>query len=249
MRFSSIFYSGLILLLLSCGTTQIPNSVSYLGYSVSPKISSDTALLNLVQPYSIEVNRTMNKVIGFTPTTMAKRLPESSLGNFMADCMQTMGAKKFGVPVDIAFMNQGGIRASINKGNITVGNVFELMPFDNLLVLQELKGSVLEALLNHIAADGGWPISKGSFFKIKNKQAVDIIINGKPLDRNATYLTVNSDYIAQGGSDAAMLKVFPFQNKGYLIRDALIEYIQEITASGKPVEAKIENRVTSNSNE
>lgn len=223
--------------------------MSYAGYAVSPKAAADTALLNLVQPYLLEVNRTMNKVIGFTPTTMTKRLPESGLGNFMADCMLEMGTKKFGMPIDIAFMNQGGIRASINKGNITIGNVYELMPFDNLLVVQELKGSVLEALLNHIASDGGWPISKGSSFKIKNKQAVDIIINGKPLDRNATYITANSDYIAQGGSDAAMLKLFPFQNKGYLIRDALLEYIQLITASGKPVDAKIENRVTSSSNE
>jgi 2',3'-cyclic-nucleotide 2'-phosphodiesterase (5'-nucleotidase family) len=249
MRVISFVYSCLIFLFLSCSTVQVPKSVSYAGYAVSPKAAADTALLNLVQPYSLEVNRTMNKVIGFTPATMTKRLPESGLGNFMADCMLEMGAKKFGMPIDIAFMNQGGIRASINKGNITIGNVYELMPFDNLLVVQELKGSVLEALLNHIAADGGWPISKGSSFKIKNKQAVDIIINGKPLDRNATYITANSDYIAQGGSDAAMLKVFPFQNKGYLIRDALLEYIQLITASGKPVDAKIENRVTSSSNE
>jgi 2',3'-cyclic-nucleotide 2'-phosphodiesterase (5'-nucleotidase family) len=249
MRILSIFYSGFILLLLACGTTQVPKQVSYLGYSVSPKIKSDTALINLLQPYSIEVNRTMNNVIGFTPSTMTKRLPESGLGNFMADCMKEMASQKFGLPVDIAFMNQGGIRASINKGNITVGNVYELMPFDNLLVIQELKGAVIEALMNHIASDGGWPISKGSSFKIKNKQAVDIMINGKPLDRNATYLTANSDYLAQGGSDAAMLKPFPFQNKGYLIRDALIEYIKQITASGKPVDAKIENRVTSSNNE
>ena len=249
MRILSIFYSGFILLLLACGTTQVPKQVSYLGYSVSPKIKSDTALINLLQPYSIEVNRTMNNVIGFTPSTMTKRLPESGLGNFMADCMKEMASQKFGLPVDIAFMNQGGIRASINKGNITVGNVYELMPFDNLLVIQELKGAVIEALMNHIASDGGWPISKGSSFKIKNKQAVDIMINGKPLDRNATYITANSDYLAQGGSDAAMLKPFPFQNKGYLIRDALIEYIKQITASGKPVDAKIENRVTSSNNE
>jgi 2',3'-cyclic-nucleotide 2'-phosphodiesterase (5'-nucleotidase family) len=249
MRIVSVFYSGFILLLLACGTTQVPKSVSYLGYSVSPKIKADTALINLIQPYSVKVNSTMNDVIGFTPVTLTKRLPESGLGNFMADCMKEMASKKFGIPVDIAFMNQGGIRASINKGNITVGNVYELMPFDNLLVLQELKGSVIEALLNHIAADGGWPISSGSSFKIKNKQAVEIIINGKPLDRSATYITANSDYIAQGGSDAAMLKAFPFQNKGYLIRDALIEYIKQITASGKPIDAKIENRVTSTSNE
>ncbi|BDQ13469.1 5'-nucleotidase C-terminal domain-containing protein [Sediminibacterium sp. TEGAF015] len=246
LTFLLVFF---ISLSISCSTIQVPNSVNYQGLSVSGKQKQDTALLNLIQPYSVEINRTMNKVIGFTPTTLTKRLPESGLGNFMADCMQEMAAQKFAVPVDIAFMNSGGIRASLNKGNITVGNIYELMPFDNLLVIQELKGSVLEALFQHIATDGGWPISKGSSFKIQNKKAVDIVVNGKPLDRNATYIVANSDYVAQGGSDAAMLKPFPFQNKGYLIRDALISYVMAITASGKPLDPKIENRVSSNNNE
>ncbi|MDO9155664.1 MAG: hypothetical protein Q7U17_02240, partial [Sediminibacterium sp.] len=64
MRIVSVFYSGFILLLLACGTTQVPKSVSYLGYSVSPKIKADTALINLIQPYSVKVNSTMNDVIG-----------------------------------------------------------------------------------------------------------------------------------------------------------------------------------------
>lgn len=244
--FPLVFFLSLA---LSCGTIQAPSTVNYQGLAVSGKQKQDTALLNLIQPYSVEINKTMNKVIGFTPTTLAKRLPESGLGNFMADCMQDMAAQKFDVPVDIAFMNSGGIRATLNKGNITVGNIYELMPFDNLLVIQELKGSVLEALFHHVAADGGWPISKGSSYKIQNKKAVDIVVNGKPLDRNATYIVANSDYVAQGGSDAAMLKPFPFQNKGYLMRDALISYVTAITASGKPLDPQIENRVSSKSNE
>lgn len=186
----------------------------------------------------------MNKVIGFATTTMYKKQPESVLGNFMADCMQQMSSKKYGRPVDIGFMNQGGIRSAINKGNITVGNIYELMPFDNLVVLQEMSGAVLEKFIQHIAADGGWPISAGSSFIIKDKKAINIIINGKPLDINTTYLTANTDYVANGGSNASMLKIIPQQNKGYLMRDALIDYITDLTAKGRPIDGKIENRVT-----
>jgi 2',3'-cyclic-nucleotide 2'-phosphodiesterase (5'-nucleotidase family) len=239
----SIFVA-LILFLASCNTISVPVSVGYKGYRVENQQKQDTSLLNLIKPYSIEVNKTMTRVIGFANASMYKKQPESSLGNLMADCILQMCLKKYQTAVDVGFMNDGGIRAGINKGNITVGNVYELMPFDNLLVLQKLKGSMLEQLIQLMAADGGWPISAGSSYKIKDKKAVDIIINNKPLDVNATYTVANSDYVANGGSNAFMLKAIPQQNKGYLFRDALIEYISSLTQMGKPVEAKIENRIT-----
>jgi hypothetical protein len=49
--------------------------------------------------------------------------------------------------------------------------------------------------------------------------------------------------VANGGSNAAMLKNIPFQNRGYLLRDALIDYIKDLTKSGRPIDPKIENRV------
>ena len=200
----------------------------------------------MIKPFGVELNKTMGKVIGFANVSMYKKQPESILGNFMADCIQKMGAQKFNLTVDIGFMNQGGIRAGLNKGNITVGNVYELMPFDNVIVIQELSGTVLEKFIQLIAADGGWPISAGSSFTLKDKKAVDIIINGKPIDLKAKYITSNTDYIVNGGSNSIMLKGIPFQNKGYLLRDALIDYINDLTKQGKPVDGKLENRVRLN---
>ena len=243
MRIVSVFYSGFILLLLACGTTQVPKSVSYLGYSVSPKIKADTALINLIQPYSVKVNSTMNDVIGFTPVTLTKRLPESGLGNFMADCMREMAEQKFGKKVDAAFINYGGIRSYIPKGDITVGKIYELMPFDNLIVLQEVKGSAFKLFLNRVAEKGGWPLS-GMTMKIKDKKPEQILIAGKPIDENAIYIIANSDYIANGGDDCDMLKVLPQINKGFLLRDALIQYIVQVTKQGKPIDWKVEGRVT-----
>jgi len=141
-------------------------------------------------------------------------------------------------------MNQGGIRSYIPKGNITVGKIFELMPFDNLVVLQDVKGSVLQEFLDKTAGEGGWPVSTGITMSIKEKKAVQVLIGGKPLDANATYTIANSDYVANGGSDCEMLRKIPKMDKGYLFRDALLEYVAELTKQGKPVESKIENRVT-----
>ncbi len=236
--------SFLFVFLLACGTPNLPLSLAYKEYPISSTVRPDTSLVSLVQPYGIELNKTMGKVIGFANASMYKKQPESILGNFMADCIQKMGAQKFNQLVDIGFMNQGGIRAGLNKGNISVGNVYELMPFDNLIVIQELSGAVLEKFIQLIAADGGWPISAGSSFTIKDKKAVDIIINGKPIDMKAKYITANTDYIVNGGSGSIMLKGIPYINKGYLLRDALIDYINDLTNAGKPVDGKLEKRVS-----
>lgn len=234
----------LFITLLGCKTPNVPLSLSYTNYKIASSKNTDTAIVNLLQPYSGDVSRMMKRVIGFSNTTMYKKQPESVLGNFMADCIRRMAEIKYQTPVDIGFMNQGGIRSEINKGNITLGNIYELMPFDNLVVIQQVKGDVLEKFIQRIAADGGWPISKNSSFKIQTKKAQSILINGKPLDVNATYTVANTDYIANGGSNAEMLKGIPMQNRGYLLRDALVDYMELLTKQGKPVDGQLENRVS-----
>ena len=186
----------------------------------------------------------MNDVLGVAEKSMEKKSPESSLGNFMVDAYYTMAREKFNMPVDVAFMNYGGIRLTqLPAGNVTRGKIFELMPFDNLVIVQKMKGDVFQQLLDLIAARGGWPVA-GMTMQIKDKKAVNVLIGGKPLDPSATYTTVNSDYIANGGDDANMLKTIPQINIGYLMRDAIFDYIAKLKSSGKNITANEENRVT-----
>jgi len=229
----------------SCGSTHQATSTAllYKDYQIGQAAKKDPDLEKMLQPYTVSLSTTMDKVIGFSNNGLSSRQPESGLGNFMADCMRIMGEKKFGKKVDAGFMNQFGIRSNIPKGNITIGKIFELMPFDNLIVLQEIKGSVLQQFLNKIASDGGWPVSAGVKMNIKDKKAVNVIINGKPLDEDTIYLVANSDYVANGGDNCEMLRKLPQQSRGYLYRDALIEYVTNFTQQGKPVDYSIENRV------
>lgn len=229
--------------LISCTSVAPVTSLNYDGYRIDNKVGTNRSMDSILQPYAQRINSTMNEVIGIATNNLSARRPESELGNFMADCFKEMAEKKYERKVDAAFMNAGGIRSYIPKGNITVGKIFELMPFDNLVVIQELKGDVLQRFLDVTAADGGWPMSAGTSIVINNKKATSVIINGKPLDPMATYVIANSDYVANGGSDSELLKGIPQINKGYLMRDALIEYVRGLTAQGKELDPKIENRV------
>jgi 2',3'-cyclic-nucleotide 2'-phosphodiesterase (5'-nucleotidase family) len=242
LRKNHLFFI-VLLFTVSCSTSNQTTSLLYKDYPIQKQAKTDSGLVKMLQPYAVSLNATMDKVIGFSNNNLSAKQPESGLGNFMADCMRIMAEKKFAKKVDAGFINQGGIRSYIPKGNITVGKIFELMPFDNLIVLQEVKGNVLQQFLDKTAADGGWPVSAGLTMGIKDKKAVNVTINGKPLDINTTYLIANSDYVANGGSDCEMLRRIPQQNKGYLLRDALIEFVTNITQQGKPVDFSIENRV------
>jgi 2',3'-cyclic-nucleotide 2'-phosphodiesterase (5'-nucleotidase family) len=218
--------------------------MQYKLYPIKQNTQSDASVNSLIKPYSDSVNKSMNDVVGILETTLEKAQPESSLGNFMADAFFEMAKIKYKEPVDGAVMNYGGIRLpQITPGNITRGKIFELMPFDNLLILQKMKGSVLQEFLDLTATKGGWPLANITM-QIKDKKAVQVMIGGKPLDPDAMYTIANSDFVANGGDNADMLRKIPQQANGYLMRDALFDYISWLKSQGKNISAGPLNRVS-----
>jgi 2',3'-cyclic-nucleotide 2'-phosphodiesterase (5'-nucleotidase family) len=234
----------LILSGVSCNITYQSQSLQYKTYRINDTQQKDSAVLSFLQPYSSNVNKTMNDVIGVAETSLEKKQPEGSLGSFMVDAFLIMATEKYNTNVDAAFVNFGGIRLTqLPAGNVTTGKIFELMPFDNLLILQKVKGDVLQQVLDLAAAKGGWPMA-GLTMQLKDKKAINVIVGGKPLDLNATYTIANSDFIANGGDNADMLRNVPQITNGYLMRDAIIDYIKKLKSQGKNITASTENRVT-----
>lgn len=216
--------------------------LEYRQYTVSAGKIVDTAVLNFLKPYSDSLNKMLSTVIGFATASLYSKQPEGTLGNFAADAMRYMAEKKFNRKVDMAAINPGGLRSYLPKGEISVRNVYEIMPFDNLVVLQELKGTQLKSFLDHTANKGGWGLS-GVKMVIRNRQADSVYVGGKLLDPGATYVVANTDYVANGGDYTESLKGIRVSSIGYLFRDALLEYIAMITKEGRPITAQIENRV------
>jgi 2',3'-cyclic-nucleotide 2'-phosphodiesterase (5'-nucleotidase family) len=237
--FMKRFHPFLILLFVSvfsCGPRYFaPVQLSVYNYSLEgSKQGEQKEMLTMLKPYSDSVNKSMNLVLGTLEVQLTKSWPLCSLGNFMSDAYLEAGEKKFGRKVDVAAMNTGGIRLNtLEPGPISRGKIFELMPFDNLLVLLELSGTQMQAFLDHLASRGGWPLA-GAVFTIENKKATHVLIGGKPIDPGAKYTLATSDYVANGGDDSNVLKGLTQINVGYLQRDAIIEYVKEHKTIGLP---------------
>jgi 2',3'-cyclic-nucleotide 2'-phosphodiesterase (5'-nucleotidase family) len=242
-RTGSVLSLALLLLSLSCSTVKQPVKAEWADYRITAQQPVDSALARLLQPYRDSVDRSMNEVVGTADKALDKKLPESALGNFMVDAFFYGAEKSFGVKPDIGVLNYGGIRLTqLPAGPVSRGKIFELMPFDNLLVLQKVPGSVLQQFLDLTASKKGWPVH-GITMEIRDGKAANVQVNGAPLDPNKVYLMVNSDYVANGGDQAAMLKSIPQQSNGYLQRDALFDYIKYLKSQGKPISANEEKRV------
>jgi len=244
----NFFYRAVFFLLLlqlaACRTFYQPGSVQYKDYRIKQSQPVSDQMNALLKPYADSVNKSMNDLIVISAMSLEKKQPEGPLNNIMADAMLAMAKEKYQANVQAAFVNYGGIRLpSLPQGNITRGKVFELSPFDNVVVLLNLKGDTLQQFLDHIADRGGWPCA-GITFQIKNKKAVNIVISGVPVELNKYYTIATLDYVANGGDDCAMLKPVPQENNGYLFRDALLDYFSTIYRQGKKLSASIENRVT-----
>jgi 2',3'-cyclic-nucleotide 2'-phosphodiesterase (5'-nucleotidase family) len=228
----------------ACSNSFQTSKVQYKDYRINTKQPANKNLTSMLQPYADSVNKTMNDVLAEAAMPLEKKQPEGTLGNVLADAMLDQAQKNYQQTINAVFINAGGIRLpSIPAGNITRGKIFEMAPFDNLIVVLQLKGSVLQSFLNLIAARGGWPCA-GIQFSIKDKLATQVLLNNKPLEQDKIYTIATLDYIANGGDDCTMLKNVPQLNNGFLFRDAVIQYCKQQQQQGKKIQSSIQNRVT-----
>lgn len=204
----------------------------------------DSSISDLIQPYKAQLDQEMNREIGTVGQTLTKEQPESTLGNWFADLLQTQTEQKLGKKVDFAVVNYGGVRiGSIPAGPITKGKVFELMPFDNMVVVVDIDGSTLMDFFNLMAENGGWPISKTVKYEILNKKAKNVRINQEGIDPNKTYRVSMSDYVANGGSNCKFLIGKPQEELGIILRDVIIQHIEEQTQKGVMIGSQLDGRV------
>lgn len=229
------FYPPLIAIFfaVSCSTSYKAENVQYSQYRIQQyNKGGSKSVASVVKPYWDSVNKLMNVVIGYNDSRLEKKKEGNTLGFFMTDAYLEMAKQKIDPKVDVAFMNSGGIRLpEIPAGAITQGKIFELMPFDNLMVLLKMKGSLLKQYLDTLAANEG-VIESGITMQIVNKTVQQVLVGGKPLDLNGEYMVVHSDYVAMNTN---LLKNINRKTNGYLLRDALLDYVKLINSQNKKV--------------
>jgi 2',3'-cyclic-nucleotide 2'-phosphodiesterase (5'-nucleotidase family) len=228
---------------VSCKSSYQTSQIKpYPNLEVAANTPSDTAMERVIQPYKDQLGKQMNQVIGTAPQELAKNPGESLLGNFVADLM-LVEAEKQGQRADISVLTNGGLRTSLPKGNITVGNVFELMPFENELGIVEITGAQLRPLFDMAAGKRTVPVGNARF-TVNSGKAIDISIGKEPLQDDKKYLVAVSDYLASGGDNMTFLKeAGNFRSLNITVRDAIMRHIKNLTAAGKPVTARLDGRI------
>lgn len=217
---------------VSCNTSYKAGNVQYSSYKIQQHDEGSRSLTTIVKPYSDSVNKLMNVVIGYNEAQLEKKSQGNTLGFFITDAYLEMAKQRVDPKVDAAFMNSGGIRLpEMAAGPITQGKIFELMPFDNLMVLLKVKGSLLKQYLDTLAANDG-VIESGMTMQIVNNTVQQVMVGSKPLDLNADYTIVHSDYVAMNSN---LLKNIKRSSNGYLLRDALLDYVKFIHGQNKKV--------------
>ena len=229
-----------ILLAVSCNTSYKAENVQYSSYRIQQQDEGSKSLATIVKPYSDSVNKLMNVVIGYNEAQLEKKKQGNTLGFFITDAYLEMAKQRMDTKIDAAFMNLGGIRLpEMAAGPITQGKIFELMPFDNLMVLLKVKGSLLKQYLDTLAANEGI-IESGMTIQIENKTVQQVMVGSKPLDLNADYTIVNSDYVVM---NSKLLKNITRRSNGYLLRDALLDYVKFIHNQNKKVTVTNTDRI------
>jgi 2',3'-cyclic-nucleotide 2'-phosphodiesterase (5'-nucleotidase family) len=231
--------------LSACNSSQIVTGIGFKDYAVTTALKSDSSVLGMLKIYRDSVDKNMDEVLSISKDELLKELPNSTLGNFLADAYLWAAAKHINRQVDVAFMNHGGVRINrIAAGKITRRNIFEVMPFDNALVIIEIKGSLLKSYLDFLAADGGGGGVAGLTYQIQDKKAVNVLVGGLPLDPNKSYIMANSDYAVDGGGGFNAFKSMQQNRTNYLQRDAILDYCKMHRDTGKQLVVEQPKRIT-----
>lgn len=234
----------LVLTLFSCHPRYPGTFENAIRYQINDSIPEDAQLRALIAPYTEKLNASM--LTGLAPLSGELKLgkPESTLGNWLTDILHRYITETKGIPCDFTLCNYGGVRTNfIQQDSLRVGTIYELLPFDNELVVLELTGSDLEALVRYMAKSGFWPVSKGLQILQSDNKIAEINLQGQPLIPNKTYKVHMPDYVANGGDGTAFLASAPRELTGSFMRDAVIEQLRVETKKGRIQQGFLDERI------
>lgn len=198
---------------------------------ITDSLESHVEIAAYIKPFREKIQQDLDSVLAYAPETYSKNNGDfnTAIGNFMADAVYSEGNPIFfsrtGQNIDMVLLNYGGIRSALPKGNVSKRSAFNLMPFENSIVVVALKGTEVNKLINYLSkSKRAHPISKLRLVLDANFNVHEASINGKVIDENKTYYVATNDYLYNGGDSMSFFQT----NEGlyvldYKIRNALID--------------------------
>lgn len=211
----------------------------------------DPKLARYVDKKHRQMDKQMRLVVAHSETELESYAPESPLSNFLTDILLNESSKYAKDTtfdnLDFSMLNFGGIRTSMPAGDVTVGDIYRIAPFDNYLTFIVLKGSELEKALARFTDKFNAPYSGAVIIFDKYPKEwtpTAIFVNGLPLlDDNRLYKLVTLNFIADGGDH--LLEGIQYEKIVYTtitFRDFLIAELKAMTARGEMVKGEKDGR-------
>ena len=260
MRYKWILYTLTTLLVVSCNSYKqvdkhqqaervapqyVIANISGQIVEMSQEQGTHAEMQAFVDKYKVTLDKQMNEVIGTSSEFMQKGRPESLLTNLTSDVMKAYGDQNMEGGADVSIMNVNGHRSTLPKGDLTLGNLFEVYSFDNTITFLEVKGEDLIKIFEAYARIGGAGTSSNARLTISDRKLKSASLDGKSIEIDKIYNVVTIDYLADGNDNMkAFQDAVSINNTGITLRDVMIDYVREQTAEGKQISSQLDGRIT-----
>ncbi len=212
------------------------------------EVTPDADIEWMISAIKTSQQEILSEVVGHTTVALdgereQVRAGETNLGNLIADAMIDLTG------ADVALTNGGGIRASIEEGDVTKGDIINVLPFGNYVVTKMVSGADIKAALeNGVSAypetKGAFPHISGMTFTINTDMAAgerveDLMVKGEPVDLEKEYVLATNDFLAAGGDEYTMFGSAAIVNEYPALDEVLIDFMSK----QEKVNPMIDNRI------
>jgi 5'-nucleotidase / UDP-sugar diphosphatase len=203
----------------------------------------DPEASEIIEAYVEEAEQGMDEIVGVAGVRLSRENvdAQSPMGNTIVEAM------KFMIEADFSFLNLGGVRAEIRSGPVAYRDIFDVMPFDNMVVSFTCTGEFLKRIIEtRVEGSRAGLIVAGVNVVYSRKRpswdrVTSLKIGGEPWDPDKIYTVVTTDFLMEGNAGLTLLTSVPQENithHNINLRDAIVHYFRE----NSPVETKIDDR-------
>jgi len=207
----------------------------------SPSAQVARALM-AVQPHMAP----LKKVVGHSARMMMnlRDNPDLPLGNLFADVLRAYGTRYFGVPMDFAITNFGGIRVPMPEGAVTLEDISSMFPFKNYLCYCKIRGSELQKLFEQLAGTKAFQATSGATVRVKAHKLESVLVGGEPIDPKRLYNVATIDFLLDGGDNLRIGALSEDVKLTHvLLKEVMLDYVEGMEAQGKIIDAASDGRV------
>ena len=228
--FKTIF---LLILLVSCKQNEFSlTKIEGRQIEINDSILADAKVDSVLSPFRNHVESQLSESLAYNLRDMKRTdgALNSSIGNMMADAVMELANPVFnaqtGKNIDFVLLNYGGIRATMAQGDVSRRTAFEIMPFENEIVVVELSPEKISELLDYLKTERiAHPVSGIEIQMDANNNIKSVKIQGIALDTTKNYYVATSDYLKNGGDRMYFFEdAISETSLDYKLRNLFIDY-------------------------